>query len=116
MGQKVNEPNKHGKDTLRVDLKESKGPLVSRQNQNTEHPIKNGSRVDPVQILSYPNMKQMDTISFRAVRTDEQNRFGVESHLKPPAPNESTRERLNEEFEDAKEDDDDLVAETMLLR
>ncbi|MCI38594.1 hypothetical protein A2U01_0059822 [Trifolium medium] len=80
--------------------------------QSMVHVNQSREWVDPSTAFHISTTKPPDTMSFGAIRMKEQIRFMGDNHLKPPAPNEVTGERLNEEYEDAKEDDDEMVADT----
>ncbi|GAU32942.1 hypothetical protein TSUD_153590 [Trifolium subterraneum] len=112
MGHKGNEPNKHGTEKLGLGIKDKNNPAASSQQQRMVHMNQSGERVDPAMNTQNTTTNMPETMSFCAMRTDGQALSVVDKHLKPPAPNESTVERFNEEFEDAKEDDDAMVAET----
>ncbi|GAU48967.1 hypothetical protein TSUD_188140 [Trifolium subterraneum] len=114
MGHKGNEPNKLGNEMLNLGLKDKNGPAASKQQNSKNHTSQGGSRFASPIVISSTTTKPPETMLFSAVRMKDQIGCGGDNHLKPPAPNETTAKESNEDYEDAKEDDDEMVAETPL--
>ncbi|PNX72290.1 hypothetical protein L195_g028180 [Trifolium pratense] len=71
--------------------------------------------VDPRLVSSGNTFKGCpENVFHEATVTEEQIIGEGVTHLKPPDPIIAADERVSDEFEDAKEDDEDMVAETPL--